>query len=157
MAGGEPLRHDPFVAFRFVVEIEGLSSKLKGGFSKCTGLDLETEVLDYQEGGLNQRVHRFPTRIVQKNLVLERGIVDRELWYWYMGSVPGRPITTRSGSVLLLDGSETPQLSWRFEQGFPVRIGGPQLAADQNQIAIETFELAHQGVRLHNPPKQGKR
>ena len=60
-------REDPFFAFRFKVEFNDLPV---GGFSECSGIQLETDVHDYQEGGLNTHLHKFPTRTKQSNITL---------------------------------------------------------------------------------------
>ena len=74
------LRKDPFLAFRFEIRLDGL---VVGGFSDCSGLQLETDVEDYHEGGFNSYDRKFVTRTRQSDLVLKRGIVDAELWRWY--------------------------------------------------------------------------
>ena len=84
-----PLSEDPFLAFRFKIEINGISV---GGFSECTGLQLDTEVKDYMEGGENTYVHKLVTRTKQSNITLKRGIIDRELWNWYWDLVQGKLI-----------------------------------------------------------------
>jgi phage tail-like protein len=137
-------RNDPFLAFRFEVTLDDL--KIVGGFSECTGLSLDTEVLDYIEGGVNDHVQKFPTRTKQANIVLKRGVVDRVMWDWYFGLTQG-VITFRNGSILVNDaaGGE-PVMVWNFRQAFPCKFSGPELNAMQSNIAVETFELAHQGL-----------
>ena len=70
----EGSRNDPFLAFRFEVNLAGLPA---GGFSDCSGLASETEITEYPEGGRNDTVHKLIGRSKQANLVLKRGIVDR--------------------------------------------------------------------------------
>jgi len=55
------IRNDPYMAFNFLVEIEGL---VVGGFTEVTGLQIETVVETYREGGLNEYEHKLagPTR-----------------------------------------------------------------------------------------------
>ena len=136
-------RSDPAHAFRFEIELDAAPV---GGFSECSGLQLETEVHDYQEGGLNTHVRKFPTRTKQTNLTLKRGIVDRVLWDWYSGVVQGQ-ITPRDGSILVRDASgERVLVVWDFRDAFPCKWVGPDLNATQNAVAVETFELCHQGL-----------
>ncbi len=73
-------RHDPVAAFRFTVTFDDLPP---GGFSDCTGLQSETEVQEYAEGGLNTHTWRLPGRTKQSNVTLKRGIVNKVLWDWY--------------------------------------------------------------------------
>ncbi len=138
-------RHDPFPAFRFEVTLD---DEPAGGFSECTGLQLETEVQDYQEGGLNEFVRKFPTRVKQSNLVLKRGIVDRRLWDWYYALAEGK-VDLRGGSILVRDpaGDEV-LVRWEFVDAFPCKWQGPDLNATQNNVAVETLELCHQGLKL---------
>ena len=136
-------RVDPFVAFRFQIRLDGL---VAGGFSECTGLQLETETHDYLEGGLNTHSHKFPTRSKQSNLTLKRGIVDRELWDWYFALVQGQ-MRFRNGSVLVHDPSgQLPVMVWDFRRAFPAKWVGPDLNATQNNVAVESFELCHHGL-----------
>jgi phage tail-like protein len=136
-------RTDPFLVFRFEVLIGGLSV---GGFSECSGLQLETDVQDYLEGGVNGFVRKLPTRTKQANLRLRRGIVDRTLWDWYYDLTQG-VVRRRSGSVVVHDPSGGQDVAeWRFVEAFPSKWLGPELNATQNQVAVETVELCHEGL-----------
>lgn len=137
-------RNDPALGFRFEVRLDNLPV---GAFSECSGLQLETEVHSYQEGGLNTQVRNFPTRTKQSNITLKRGIVDRVLWDWYLEIVRGQ-IKARSCSVILRDPSgERVSAEWQFQDAFPCKWVGPDLNATQNNVAVETFELCHQGFQ----------
>jgi phage tail-like protein len=138
-------RQDPFVAFRFEVKLNGMSV---AGFSECSGIQLETEVQDYIEGGLNDHVHKLPTRTKQSNIVLKRGIVDREVWDWYFGLYKNGRAQARGGSIVVRDPSGgTVVMVWEFEGAFPCKWQGPELNASQNNVAVETIELCHQGLK----------
>ena len=136
-------RNDPFLAFRFEVTLDELSV---AGFSDCTGLQLETEVQDYSEGGLNTHLLKFPTRTKQANIVLKRGIVDREMWDWYWQLTQGL-VWLRSGTVAVRDPSGGQVvIEWQFRDAFPCKWHGPELNAAQNSVAVETLELCHRGL-----------
>ena len=64
-------RNDPFPGFKFLLELNSIPV---GGFSECSGLDLELEVEEYAEGGENRFVHKLPGRRKQSDLVLKRGL-----------------------------------------------------------------------------------
>lgn len=136
-------RTDPFVAFRFEIRLDG---QAVGGFSECSGLQVETEVQEYAEGGLNTHLHKFVTRSKQSNITLKRGIVDRALWNWYDELVQGK-ISHRNGTILLHDpaGNEV-VMEWHFRRAFPSKFIGPELNATQNGVAVETLELCHHGL-----------
>ena len=137
-------RSDPFPAFRFEVRLDDIPV---AAFSECSGIQLETEVQDYAEGGLNDHVHKFPTRTKQSNLVLKRGMVDRVMWDWYWQLYHDGVVKKRNGSIVVRDASgQTVLLEWYFYRAFPCKWQGPELSAMQNNIAVETLELCHQGL-----------
>lgn len=136
-------RTDPYPKFRYHVELDGL---LAGGFSAVRGLEVELETEEYEEGGVHQHAHVLPTRFTYPNLVLERGVTDsRDLWDWMNRARYGVP-ERKSGRVIVLDATGREARGWAFRDGYPVRWGGPELDADQAEIAIETLEIAHHGI-----------
>jgi phage tail-like protein len=142
MAVGD--RADPYLSFRFLVEIEGL---VVGGFNEVTGLTVEVEVEEYREGGLNAYVHKLagPVRY-PNNLVFKHGLTDRDtLWSWHQDVASGN-IQRKNGSIVLLDSTGEEQWRWNFVDAYPVRWVGPDLRAGSAEVAIETLELVHRGL-----------
>src|SRR3546814_19702801 len=86
-------RTDPIQAFRFTVSFDDLPV---AGFTEVSGLDVELEILEHVEGGLNDHVHRLPTRAKTGTLTPKRGIVDRRVWDRCRDTVQGR-IVRRGG------------------------------------------------------------
>jgi phage tail-like protein len=132
---------DPFLGYKFWVELE---SELVGGFTECSGIQVETEVTDWAEGGDNSTILRFPGRARYGNLTLKHGFSqDESLWLWFMrvlkGTFEKRPLT-----VMMMDPMGMHQ--WVFSNAFPVKWIGPQLEAVGNRVAIETVEFAHEGI-----------
>jgi phage tail-like protein len=141
MALGE--RKDPYLNYRFLIEIQGL---IVGGFSEVSGLQAETDIEDYREGGVNEFVHKLSKGTKHTNIVLKRGLTDSEvLWKWYRDVVSGK-IERKSCSVILLDSIGDEQWRWTFEEAYPVKWIGPDLKGDGNALTIETLELVHQGI-----------
>jgi phage tail-like protein len=138
------IRNDPYMAFNFFVEIEGL---IIGGFSEVGGLQVETAVHEYQEGGQNEYVHKLPGPArYPSNLTLKRGLTDIEtFWSWHQEVVAGT-IERRNGTIYLLDRQGVPAMWWDFKQAYPVKWSGPDLRADSNAVAVETVELVHRGI-----------
>jgi phage tail-like protein len=135
-------RADPFAAFRFVVEIEGV---VIGGFHEVRGLDAEIEVVTYREGGLNAYAHQFAGAVAYPSrLVLTRGLTDA-LWTWYQDVASGR-IERKNGSIVLLSDARDEMWRWNFADAYPVRWTGPSLRAAESAVAIETLELVHHGI-----------
>lgn len=136
-------RTDPYVGFRFRVELESL---IVGGFSEVSGLGVELETEPYEEGGVNHFTHTLPTRLNHSNVTLQHGVTDsEELWEW-MDAARYGTINRKWGRIILLDATGADARGWEFREGFPVRWEGPEFSADQGAVAIETLEIAHQGL-----------
>ncbi len=138
-------RLDPLPAFNFVVQLlepGGLAPRSVAGFSECSGLESTLEVHEYQEGGVNDRVHKFPARFAFGSVTLKRGVsLDPQLRDWHDALLAGRP-ARRDGLIVLLSELRLPMLAWKFERGLPVKWTGPGLNATASEAAIETLEIA---------------
>ncbi|MDH6105573.1 phage tail protein [Anabaenopsis tanganyikae CS-531] len=136
--------HDPYMAFNFMVEIDGLTV---GGFSEVTGLSSRLELESYVEGGVHHRVHQFPKYMTYPNLVLVRGLGERDdLWKWYEDATRGK-IRLINGTIMVRDGQQSKLIAWNFKKAYPVAWEGPQLnASNSSQVAFERLELVHRGV-----------
>ena len=127
-----------------------------GSFQECTGLELEMDVLEYQEGGRNDGVIRRVGRAKYQPIVLKRGMlytgdgpVNAELWRWLQGIVSGeRPVPRYDGIVEVMSTGTTVVARWVFRRGVPTRVAGPQLNARTGEVAIEELHIAHEGLRL---------
>jgi phage tail-like protein len=155
---------DPYANYRFRLE---LGSIMVAGFSECTGLNIEVKVFEYKEGGNNATTLKFPETATYSNIVLKRGVTrDLDLIKWQLDVVNGQfqtnkrpqfppdknpppPDPNRKGiAVLLMDEKGDEVRRWDFVRAFPVKWTGPELKAVGNEIAIETLELAHEGIQM---------
>lgn len=161
-------RTDPFPAFRFYItfvdssadtasmntRLSGISNHALGGFSECTGLEMTMEIHEYKEGGVNDYVHKFATRVNYTNITLKRGIgFSDELWNWYYDYVQAKG-KRRDGIITLMNEMGIQAKVWMFKRGIPSKWTGPSFNATQNGIAIETLEIAHEGLELYSPQKR---
>ena len=137
-------KQDPYVAFNYVVEIEGL---VVGGFSEVSGLQFEIEVEDYREGGVNEYIHKLagPVRY-PANLVLKRGMMDADDLAAWQDDVRRGVIEPRKVAVLVVDEAGNEARRWEFKNAIPVRWSGPELRAATSAVAVESLELVHQGL-----------
>jgi phage tail-like protein len=130
---------------RFYVKIDELTQAV---FTEVSGLQVETMVQDYEEGGNNGFVHRMPGRTKVSNLTLKRGITkSNEFFKWYAQIATGT-INRRNLSVIMYDTAGNELVRWNFIKAYPVKWVGPQFSADGKTMAIETLELAHDGIQL---------
>ena len=138
-----PQRDDPYKAFNFIVEIDGIA---RAGFSEVSGLESETDVIEYRVGSESNTVRKLPGLTKYANIVLRRGVTqDADLWNWRKTVVDGN-VDRRSGSIILLDDDRTEVLRWNFFNGWVSKWEGPALNASENEVAIETIEIAHEGL-----------
>jgi phage tail-like protein len=136
-------RKDPFRAYNFLVEIDGIT---RAGFRECSGLDTTQESIDYREGGEGLHVRKLPGLVKYSNISLKRGITDDgELWEWRKKAIEGR-VERKNGSIILLDDSGSEKIRWNFVEGWPSKWSGPTFNATGNEVAIESLEIAHEGV-----------
>lgn len=117
------------------------------GFSECSGMDATIEVMELKEGGLNSHVWKFPTRASHSNITLKHGAIYLydDLWSWHYDWVQGKG-TRKDGLIVLKDNAGKPAKIWKFKRGIPVKWSGPSLNASQNSVAIESLEIAHEGL-----------
>jgi phage tail-like protein len=155
------LRSDPVLNHNFVVSLLDTSSVLAtigsallsglldvavGGFAECQGLEATMKVDDFNEGGNNGTVLKFPGRVSWTNITLKRGMAaNSTLWDWFYGFVDGHG-KRRDGVIALLNEMLVPNNVWYFRRGLPLKYSGPQMNATQNNVAIEAIEIAHEGI-----------
>ena len=85
------------------------------------------------------------------NITLKRGIVksDNEFFRW-LSTVSLNTVERRDIIISLLNEQHEPVMTWVAHNAFPVKVEGPQLKASGNEVAIESIELAHEGLTLEN-------
>ena len=157
MAVGD--RIDPVKGYNFTISLVDSASTAatiqltvglppQGGFSECSGIELTMQPEEYREGGNNGTVLKFPSRASWTNLRLRRGIVaSPDLWQWHSDFVDGHG-KRRDGVITLLDEGRRPARVWKFKRGIPLKWVGPALNASQSSVAIESLEIAHEGLVL---------
>lgn len=133
------------------------SSLGDGGFQECTGLEIEMDVQELQEGGRNNGTVRRVGRGKYSPIVLKRGMlfpdggqVYNELWNWLQGVLDGvRPVARYDGVIEMLGANRIDTVAtWTFDRALPQKIAGPQFNAKTGEIAIEELTIVHEGLRL---------
>lgn len=140
-------REDPLVGFHFAVEVQG---QVTGYFSEVSGLGSEQEVIEHKvvnEKGV-EVVMKIPGRLKWENIVLKRGITsDMQIWDWRKKVEDGDVNGARSdGSVTMYDQALTAVARWEFKRAWPVKVTGPSVKSDSNEIGIEELTLAHEYI-----------
>lgn len=138
----------PLPKFHFQVDWGGT----RIGFTEVTGLGVETEVIEYRDGA-NPGYSKQKIPGMQKfgNITLKRGVFasDNDYFNWF-NSVKLNTIERRDVTVSLLNEAHEPVMVWKVKNAWPAKITSTELKSDGNEIAIETIELAHDGLTIQN-------
>lgn len=139
-------RKDPFLGHNFAVELDGITST---GFKECSGLDCSQTAIDYREGTdatLGKR--KIPGLLNWTNISLKRGITsDRNLWEWQLKAAKGG-VDRRAISIIMLSEAGEEVMRWNIRNAWPVKWSGPAFDAASDNVAIESLELAHEGIEV---------
>jgi phage tail-like protein len=138
----------PLPVFHFRVEWGGKNI----GFSEASGLTQEVQLIEYRDGSSpDYSTIKMPGLRKFSNITLKRGISkgDNEFFGW-LNTVKLNTIERRDLTISLLNENHEPVMVWKAHNAFPVKVEGPGLKASGNEIAIESIELAHEGLVLQN-------
>ncbi len=136
----------PLVKFSFQVKWDGLEFI----FQEVTGLSAETQVIEYRGG--NSKVYstvKMPGIKKFSNVTLKKGMCrgNNVLWEKYnlmkMNTIKRSTIT-----ISLLDEAHGVTMSWILANAFPVKMTITDMKSDGNEIAVESMELAHEGLSI---------
>ncbi|GAB2835186.1 phage tail protein [Ferruginibacter profundus] len=138
----------PLPKFHFRVEWGGA----KIGFSEVSGLSVETDVVEYRDGS-SPEFHKIKMPGMQKfgNITMKRGIFqgDNDFYKWW-NTVALNTIERRDVTISLLNENHEPVAVWKIKNAWPSKVQSTDLKSDDNGVAIETIELAHEGLVMQN-------
>ncbi len=118
-----------------------------GNFREISGIGCEVSTEDYHEGGVNHCTYKLPTGSRHPNLVLRAGISNgRFLWAWYAAFALTSQVVPIPLQLSLNNPDGSSARMWIVNNAYPVKWDGPTLNAQQGEVAIESLELAHQGI-----------
>ena len=138
----------PLVKFHFQVEWGGT----KIGFTEVSGLDVETEIVEYRDGASPEYSKiKMPGMQKFSNLTLKRGTFksDNEYFKWW-NTVKLNTIERRDITISLLNEDHDPVVTWKVKSAWPTKIQSTDLKADGNEVAIESMEIVHEGLVIQN-------
>ncbi len=136
-------RKDPFRAYNFMLEVDGID---RAGFRECSGLDSSQDPVEYREGNETLTVRKLPGLVKYANITLKWGITDdAQLWDWRTKAVEGK-IERKNISIVLLDDTSEEQVRWNLREAWPTKWTGPDFNATGTDVAIESLEIAHEGI-----------
>lgn len=135
---------DPFASFNFLLEIDGI---VKGGFSEVTGLNAESNVIEYREGTDAITPRKLPGLNKFGNVTLKRGVsLDKDIFNWHKSVMDGDIDRKQTMSIVLRDEKQQEVVRWNLNSAWPSKYTGPDMKANANEMAVEAIEIAHEGV-----------
>jgi len=122
------------------------------GFSEVSGLTQEVQPIEYRDGSFPEYSSiKMPGLRKFNNITLKRGIMkgNNKFFDWLM-TVKLNKAERRDLIISLLNEEHAPVMTWTVHNAFPIKVEGPQLKATGNEVAIESIEIAHEGLELKN-------
>lgn len=138
----------PLSKFHFSVEWGGT----RIGFTEVSGLDIQIDPIEYREGASPEYSKiKMPGMHKFSNITLKRGtfLGDNDFYKW-LSEIQLNKVTRRDVTIKLLDEQHQPVVTWKVRGAFPIKVQSTDLKADGNEVAIETLELAHEGLTIQN-------
>lgn len=136
----------PIPRYHFQVEWGGAMIS----FTEVTGLVMEREKIEYRHSAskLFSKI-AMPGLVKLSNITCKRGVFvgDYDATVWYDANANDRVEGRRDVTITLLNEKHEPVAAWTAARCFPVKLAAPDLKSDANEVAIETLEIAHEGLK----------
>lgn len=139
----------PLPKFHFQVEWGGT----KIGFTEVSGLDVETEVIEYRHGASPEyNKTKQPGLTKYSNITLKRGtfLGDNEYFDWWKQNFFFNNPERRDITISLLNDEHAPIVIWKVKNAWITKVQTTDLKADGNEVGIESMEVVHEGLVIQN-------
>ena len=138
---------DPLLGFNFMLELEGA---VAGYFSECSGIGSEHEIVEQKvvDKQGHEVIRKLPGRLKFTDVTLKRGITsDMKIWEWRDLAVQGKmPQARKNCTITMMSREYKPVAVWHFVNAWPLKVTGPSLKADSNEIGVEELTIVHEGL-----------
>ena len=136
----------PVANFAFAVTI----GNAEAFFTEVSGLDTESAIIEYSGGNSkNFSTIKMPGIKKYSNITLKRGLFkDAQALRELYTSADAYTVQRQTVLISLIDESKAVAMSWKLKNAFPVKITAPAMNAGGNEVAVETLELAHEGLEI---------
>lgn len=121
-------------------------------FQEVSGLDIEAQVIEYRHGNSKEfSTIKMPGIKKTGNVTLKKGVFvkDNSFWDWF-NKIKMNTIERQTVVISLLDEAGKPTMVWTLNNAWPTKITGTDMKSDGNEVAVETIELAHDGLSIAN-------
>jgi phage tail-like protein len=141
----------PAYNYRVTVLNEGAATVI--GFSQVTGLTVEYQPVTYKHGlSFAMGANIIPGMRQPIRLTLKKGLVkNNDFLQQWLGKSNAEPFSSgvkRDIQIDLCDEQGLAVISWTVIGALPVKLEGPTLEANSDQIAIASMELIAHDLRV---------
>jgi phage tail-like protein len=121
-------------------------------FQEVSGLDIEAQIIEYRHGNSKEfSTIKMPGIRKTGNVTLKKGVFvkDNTFWDWF-NKIKMNTIERQTVTISLLDEAGAPTMVWTLSNAWPTKITGTDMKSDGNEVAVETIEIAHEGLTIEN-------
>jgi len=135
----------PYRKFRFKLEIAGLQV---AAFSEVSGFDASIDVVEYRDGNsADMTARKLPGLVKYGNITFKWGLTDnKEMYEWLINAAKGDVKQAATITITLMNEGGEDKASWQVINAWPVKYTAPDFSSTASEIAIETLEVAHEGL-----------
>lgn len=140
----------PISKFYFTVDFGGAMANTS--FQEISGLDVEAQPIEYRSGDNSVfSTIKMPGLTKFSNITFKKGIFvkDNQFFDWY-AKIKMNTIERVAITIKLLDEGGNATMTWTLKNAWPTKITGTDLKSDGNEVAVETLEVAHEGLEIAN-------
>lgn len=140
----------PLPKFRFIVDWGDQQTDIQ--FQEVSGLDAETQIIEYRHSNSPEfSTIKMPGIAKYGNVTMKRGVFvnDNSFWNWYE-QITMNTIKRQAVTIKLLDEKGEPTMVWTLKNAWPTKISSTDLKSDGNEVAVDSIEIAHEGLTIAN-------
>ena len=119
-------------------------------FQEVSGMDIEAQIIEYRHGNSKEfSTIKMPGIKKTGNVTLKKGVFvkDNGFWDWF-NKIKMNTIERQTVVISLLDEAGAPTMVWTLNNAWPTKITGTDMKSDGNEVAVETVEIAHEGLTI---------
>ena len=119
-------------------------------FQEVSGLNMVREKIAYRGGASPEYSDTFmPGRPTFDDIVMKRGVFKGDSdYYKWRDTIKLNEVERRDLTISLLDAEHKPVVTWKVKNAFPLKIEGPSMKSNANEVAIESITIAHEGLSV---------
>lgn len=134
----------PVKKYNYKIVIDKIA---RAGFSEVSAAEWSTEPIEYREGSDQiMTASKMPGLSKYGPITLKWGLsTDKDFTDW-VKSISAGKVERKNISIQCMDEANLNVVAqWTVKNAFPSKYTAPDFKADENAVAFESIELAHEG------------